>query len=114
MLRLHRHDKIDRALNGWKQSFKKCSILADQKVMPYTGSDVGDIIGLAPGDIGWRAINVRGPPTAVVQLLSGKPVIGTLGGHELSGNTETHCGLCVIPGVGVSTVKPGDLAVLSL
>ena len=66
VLRLHRYDKINRPLHSWKQSLEECSIFTNQKVVPYPGSNVSDVIGFAPGDIGWRAINVRRPPTAII------------------------------------------------
>ena len=80
-------------------------------MMPNPGRHIGHVIGFATLHRGIRtAVAVTGPPTAIFQLSFCQPGVGTLCGMNRSSNTQTHCGLSVIPWIGVSPVKPGDFS----
>ena len=76
-------------------------------MVPNPGRNVGDIIGLASfnAEVG-LAVSVAGPPAAVLELHLGQPGIGTLGSANFAGDAQAHSGLSMIPGVGMSAVKP--------
>ena len=75
--------------------------------MPDTSRNVGDIIGLASINVQiGLAFSVAGPPAAILELRLGQPGIGALGSIDLARDAEPHGGLSVVPGVGMSAVKP--------
>ena len=80
-------------------------------MVPDPGRNVGDIIGLASVSAEVSlALPVAGPPAAILELRLGQPGIGTLGSANFACDAQAHSSLSMIPGVGMSAVKPRYLA----
>ena len=75
--------------------------------MPDAGRHISDIVGLATlhGQV-WFARSITRPPTAVVQLCIGKPLISAQCSGMLAGNAEPHGSFGMIPRVGMAALEP--------
>ena len=83
-------------------------------MVPDARGNVSNIVSLATGHVRWLTIHIRGPPTAVLELLVGQPVVSPLRRRVFTRNTQTHGGLSMVPGVSMPPFEPGDLAVIAL
>ena len=107
--------KINRPGHHREKACQKILITCYEEVVPDPGRNVSDVVRFSSinGRVGMPA-SITGPPTAVVELLLCQPPVSPLGCTQFAGNAEAHGRLCVIPRIGMATIKPGNLAIRSL
>jgi hypothetical protein len=81
-----------------------------QPVVPHAGGHIGTHVGVELGLFHRTVGQVVVPPTAVVALHVGQPVVGPLGLDMEAGHIERHSGLDVVPRVAVTARPPRDHA----